>query len=112
MPLFSSGGSMYTTHAEEQAAKLRMEKNRPFNATHVYSPTGWDQLDPRGVVGEPIEPGSPVELMKEHTRGLHSGMPPPAKRMFNVVRDEQGNRQHVNKNSLDRGALFKDRRNQ
>ena len=41
-----------------------------------------------------------MELLKEATHSLHVGMPAEARRMFNVVRDEAGNRQHVNRKSL------------
>jgi hypothetical protein len=105
--MFSSGGRMYTTHAEEKAARLKMERNRSFKATHIYEPIGWDQFDPRGVQGSPIASGSAVQHLPEATKGLHTGMPPEAKRMFNVVRDEHGNIQHVHSSSL---RLFRDRR--
>jgi hypothetical protein len=96
-----------TTHAEEQAARLQSEKEAPFKATHTYNPTGWDAFDSRGVQGEPIAPGSKIQLMKEHNKGLHQGMPGEAKKMFNVVRDEAGNMQHISRSSMDN---FHDRR--
>lgn len=88
------------TAAEETAQRISEERSSPFRRTHVYEPTGWDRFDPRGVQGEPIEPGTDVQLMREHTRQLHQGMPGRAKQMFNVVRDAQGNMQHVSKASL------------
>ena len=89
-----------TTYAEEQAARIRTEREAPFTPTHTYEPIGWDLFDPRGIVGRPLEPGTQVELLKEATHSLHVGMPAEARRMFNVVRDEAGNRQHVNRKSL------------
>jgi len=89
------------TAAEETSARLGVERSAPFSPTHTYEPIGWDQYDPRGT-RSPIEPGEPVELLREHTRQLHQGMPPSAKRMFNVVRDGHGNVQHVSRDSLGR----------
>ena len=91
-----------TTHAEEQAARLRAERDAPFRPTHNYDPIGWDRFDPAGVVGYEITPGVDVQLMPEATKALQVHMPPAAKQMFNVVRDAAGNRQHVNKKSLNR----------
>ena len=54
--------------------------------------------------GSPISSGAKVELLKEHTKGLQQGMPADAKQMFNVVRDADGNFQHVNKKSLHKGG--------
>ena len=96
------------TASEENAISLYHERNAPFKASHTYQPTGWDSSDPRGIVGEAINPGSSVQLLKLHTKNLHRGMPPKAKTMFNVIRDEQGNRQNVSKNSISR--IFHDRR--
>jgi hypothetical protein len=90
-----------STYAQEQADRIRIEREAPFNPTHIYDPIGWDRFDPRGVQGEPVHEG-PVELLREATRALHQGMPADAKQMFNVVRDPQGNRQHVNRKSLTR----------
>jgi hypothetical protein len=91
-----------TTFAQERAARLKIEKNLPFKATHTYNPTGWDRGDPRGMPKgqKAITPGSSVQLMKEHTKGLHTGMPQQAKDMFNVVRDASGRVQHVSMASL------------
>lgn len=91
-----------TTHAEEQAARIRAEAAADFRPTHRYDPIGWDRFDPRGVVGRPIQANDPVQLMPEATKSLHAGMPADAKRMFNVVRDQVGNVQHVDRKSLDR----------
>jgi len=103
------------TAADEQAARLRAERESPFRHTHQYAPNGWDQFDPKGVSGTPITPGEPVQLLGEHTRVLHRGMPAFAKKMFHVVRDANGNVQHVSKNSLDPpqaspAEVFHDRR--
>ena len=91
-----------TTYAEEQAARIRAERDAPFNPTHTYDPIGWDRFDPRGIEGFQIAAGVQVQLLPEHTRALQVGMPAEAKRMFNVVRDAAGNRQNVNKKSLNR----------
>lgn len=99
-----------TTHAQEQSIRIEQEEEDAFSETHVYNPIGWDYLDPRGMrnilfpaqAGKPITPGVQVQLMPEATRRLQVGMPPEAKRMFNVVRDAAGNVQHVNKKSLTR----------
>lgn len=91
-----------TTYAEEQATRLRAERASDFTPTHTYNPIGWDRFDPRGVVGRPIQAGDPVQFMPEATKSLQVGMPWEAKQMFNVVRDQVGNRQHVNKKSLGR----------
>lgn len=89
-----------TTYAEEQAARIQAEDGAPFVPTHTYDPIGWDRFDPRGIEGYAIQAGVPVQLMAERTKGLHQGMPAEAKRMFNTVRDAQGNRQNVNRKSL------------
>ena len=98
------------TAGEEWSARLAAERSAPFQATHVYNPIGWDALDPRWVQGEALQPGSPVQLLKEHTNYLHAGSG--ARRMFSVVRDEGGNTQHVSRDSLDRPGpdVFRDRR--
>jgi len=90
------------THAEEQADRLNGEKAAGWHPTHTYSPIGWDQFDPRGVQGRQIRPGAPVQLLREHTKVLHQGMPGSAKSMFHVVRDADGNVQHVHRDSLGR----------
>jgi hypothetical protein len=97
-----------SSYAEEQAARLQAEGDKPFRATHRYNPNMHDEYDPRGVQGEPIRPMSDVELLREHNKGLHQGMPGAAKKMFNVVRDAQGNRQHVAMASLEH--IWNDRR--
>lgn len=89
-----------SSYAKEQAERLRQERESPFKKTHTFNPIGWDRFDPRGVQGSPIAEGSAVQLMKEHNKGLQQGMPSAAKKMFNVVRDEQGNMQHVHRNSI------------
>lgn len=89
-----------SSYAQEQAERLRAEREAPFKATHTYEPIGWDAFDPRGVQGDPIAAGSPVQLMEHGNKGLQQGMPGAAKQMFNQVRDEHGNVQHVNLKSL------------
>lgn len=102
------------TYAEEQSERLAAERDSAFRATHVYSPTGWDRFDPRG--GDGLTPGEPVQLLKEHTKVLHQGMPPQAKKMFNVVRNADNQTQHVSRDSLGQASralvqgVFRDRR--
>ena len=85
------------TYAQEKAAKLKTELDRPFKATHNYQPGLMDRASPTVVHGQAIEPGVPVQVLREHTRGLRVGK---SVSPFKVVRDEHGNRQHVWKQAL------------
>ena len=63
------------------------------NMNYIYNPIGWDRIDPKVIEGYEIKDGTKVEITKEKIDPLG---------YFRFIRDDEGNRMSVSKNSLKR----------
>jgi len=85
----------FTTRSDEHGMIDRLDRKRPFKATHTYHPGVMDLTSPNVIEGKPIAKGEPVRIVNQ---GFD-----PANKLVHVA-DAHGNRQSVWKAALVRGG--------